>query len=255
MERRRRERRILQLGLGVSLVVHVVAIALISQWLAPVPDHAPDPPDPIMVQLPRGMQAIEVRTGPDGPDPALPDIPAPTRSLEGASSTPTPSSARDEVAGGEVSDSVSTRARTAAERLSPRVVDPRLWRPMVVVPGEVTFEDVQARIAAAVELLSDSALAEADATMRSKNWTVEDTKGGKWGISPGKIHLGSVVLPLPIFAVAAPDQIAEGALWLELDHQMERALILESFEERVRVIRERRERERDAGRSGDNGGG
>ena len=74
------------------------------------------------------------------------------------------------------------------------------------------------------------------------------------GISPGKIHLGSLVLPLPIYAVASPDQIAENAVWLELDQQLERTLILESFGERVRAIRERRERERRESRTGNDGG-
>lgn len=262
LERRSRERRVLLVGLAASLVVHLVAILLISQWLTPRPADAPSRPGVIVLEPPPGMRAVEVRTVPAVPDPDPPDlerdVAAPARSEPEPEPerAPTPSPARDAVASAELEpDSVSAETRTAAERLSPRVVDPRLWRPMVVVPGEVTFEDVQARIAAAVELLSDSALAEADAVMRSKDWTVEDTKGGKWGISPGKIHLGSVVLPLPIFAVATPEQVAEDALWLELDHQLERALILESFEERVRAIRERRERERAAGRSGGSGGG
>lgn len=250
-ERRARERRVLLLGLGLSLVVHLVAIVLVSQWLTPGPDGEPPRPDAMVIEPPLGMRAVEIQTGPELTDPTEPERPDPR-----AEPVPRPSTEREVVVRSEGdADSVTVEVLTAAERLSPRIVDPRLWRPLVIVPGEVTFQDVEARIAAAVELMSDSALAAADAAIRARDWTVEDAKGGKWGISPGKIHLGSVVLPLPIFAVATPDQVEANALWYEVDQQFERALILESFEERVRAIRERRERERGGARSGDNGSG
>ncbi len=249
-DRRSRERRVLAIGLGLSLVAHLVVIILVGQWLAPRTEPVETRPARVLVEPPAGMRVVELRALPAAvvaEDPEDPDRPerelerprAPMREVRVAESRP---------------DSVPADTRTAADRLAPRVVDPRLWQPMILIPSEPTFEEVEARVAAAVELLSDSALAEADAAIRSRDWTVDDGKGGKWGISPGKIHLGSLVLPLPIYAVASPDQIAENAVWLELDQQLERTLILESFGERVRAIRERRERERRESRTGNDGG-
>lgn len=131
---------------------------------------------------------------------------------------------------------------TAADRLAPRLVDPRLWRPMVLIPGEPTLADVQARVHAAVELLSDSALADAERRIRATDWTVMDADGEKWGISPGLIHLGKVKIPLPIYYVEEYNPARDQ--WLELEAQVDRARFLESFEDRVRIIRERRDRER-----------
>ncbi|HSH45951.1 MAG TPA: hypothetical protein VK966_08850, partial [Longimicrobiales bacterium] len=134
---------------------------------------------------------------------------------------------------------------TAAERLAPRLVDPRLWRP-VILPRTPTFADVQARIAEAVGMLSDSALAETERAMAATDWTVEDDDGGRWGISPGKLHLGKLTLPLPIAFPPAmtPEDIASEREWYDIQAQAQRAELLESFEERVKAIRERRERER-----------
>ncbi|MFW5947301.1 MAG: hypothetical protein ACOCUW_02305, partial [Gemmatimonadota bacterium] len=112
--------------------------------------------------------------------------------------------------------------------------------------------DVEARIGAVVELLGDSALAEADAALRARDWTVEDADGGRWGISPGQLHLGKLTLPLPIWFPVDPERTFEDQRWLELDQQFERARILDSFQERVRAIRERRDRERSEGQ--DEGG-
>ncbi|NIP81429.1 MAG: hypothetical protein GWM90_20320 [Gemmatimonadetes bacterium] len=124
---------------------------------------------------------------------------------------------------------------------------------MILIPREPTLDDVEARIAAAVELLSDSALAEAEAAVRARDWTVEDASGGRWGISPGKIHLGKLTLPLPIWFPV--DDGGGASQWYELEAQLDRTRILESFEDRVRAIRERRDRERAERRAGDNGGG
>lgn len=242
-------------GLAISAVLHLVAIALVSHWLIPAPDSARRPPSATIVEPPRGMRALNVSIEPEQGIPALPE--------------PEDSEPRDEpeerddpeereppvVATAETTtDSLLADSITAADRLAVRVVDPRLWEPMILIPRAPTLEDVEARIGAAVELLSDSALAEADAAMRARDWTVQGAEGEKWGISPGKLHLGSITLPLPIWFPVDPDALAAEAQWYELDQQLERTRILESFEERVRAIRERRERERAESKKGDNGG-
>jgi hypothetical protein len=179
------------------------------------------------------------------PDATAPTPPPPRAAVRPAA--PTAAATEEAVA--------AVERRTAAERLAPRVVDPRIWRPMVLLPREPRLEDVQARLAEAMEMLSDSALAEAERAMRARDWTVEDADGGRWGISPGKLHLGSVTLPLPIFFPVDMEQQARDRYWAELEMQFDRAELLESFDARVRAIRERRDRERgDRQGAGRNGG-
>ncbi|MFW5950826.1 MAG: hypothetical protein ACOCVZ_01780 [Gemmatimonadota bacterium] len=250
-QRRARDRRVLATGLAVSLAIHLVAVGVVGGWLEPQPRPATAPVGPALVQPPPGMRLVEVRPLPDD---ALTEPERPGEDERPpATAPPMVASARTDSVPA-AADSMPADALTAADRLAPRVVDPRLWRPMVLIPREPTFEDVQARIAEAVELLSDSALADAEAAVRARDWTVEDAKGGKWGISPGKLHLGSLTLPLPIWFPEDPEARAEQELWYELDRQLERSMILESFEDRVRAIRERRERERAEAKGASNGG-
>lgn len=247
-ERRDRERRVLAVGLAVSVLVHVLAVALIGDWLAPTPDRPADRRVPLVIEPPDGLRVVDLApvSGEAIEEPERPDRDedeeAPAVDREVVAAAP------------ESADTVPADTRTAADRLAPRIVDPRLWRPMILLPREPTFEEVQTRIAEAVELLSDSALAAVEAAMRARDWTVTDADGGRWGISPGQLHLGDVTLPLPVFFVDREAMAAE-AMWYELDQQLERTQILESFEDRVRAIRERREREREEGRNADNGGG
>ena len=227
----------------------MVVIGLAGGWLAPRPEPTRRAPTAVILEPPQGMRAIDVEV--TASEPAVVERPDDPERPE-----PEESPAPERVAVTEaVPDTMAADDITAAERLAPRIVDPRLWQPMILIPLEPTIEDVEARVAAAVELLSDSALAAADAAMRARDWTVEDKDGGRWGISPGQIHLGSITLPLPIWFPQDPEAAAEQRMWLELDQQLDRARVLESFQERVRAIRERRERERTEARGGGGSGG
>lgn len=244
--RRARERRVLWVGLLLSLVAHVVIGGLVGAWLEADTERQRPRAQPLVAEPPRGLRAIELAPVPDAAAPEPPEEPERRE--------PEPES-RPVVARTESVDSLPADTLSAADRLAARIVDPRLWRPMILLPREPTLEDVEARIAAAVELLSDSALADVDAAMRARTWTVEDASGGQWGISPGKLHLGQLTLPLPIWFPVNPDAVASEQQWYELERQLDRARILESFEERVRAIRERRDRERAERQNAENGGG
>lgn len=252
-ERRGRDRRVLLVGLAISAVLHLVVITLVSDWLNPDSRRPPRPAPATIAEPPRGMRAVEMSIEPAARDLDVPELPEPDeREDPQERDDPAP---RVVATAEAAADSAPADSLTAADRLAVRVVDPRLWEPMILIPRAPTIEDVEARIGAAVELLSDSALAEAEAAIRARDWTVEGADGGKWGISPGKLHLGTITLPLPIWFPVDPDALAAEAQWYELDQQLERSRILESFEERVRAIRERRERERAESQKGDNGGG
>jgi hypothetical protein len=247
-ERRVRERRILFLGLAVSALLHLVVLGLASRWLEPADRAVATAPDPLPPEAPATMRAVTLAepfiTTLD-PDATAPTPPPPPPAVRPA--PPTAAATEEAVA--------AVERRTAAERLAPRVIDPRIWRPMVMLPREPRLEDVQARLAEAMEMLSDSALAEAERAIRARDWTVEDADGGRWGISPGKLHLGSVTLPLPIFFPVDMEQQARDRYWAELEMQFDRAELLESFDARVRAIRERRERERGDRQGADRNGG
>jgi hypothetical protein len=226
---------VLYVGLALSFALHILLVGVASRWLEPGPGREVPAPDRPPAELAEAMRVVTVSEVPD---------------LE-VDAVALPPDLRREVAPRppEAEPDAPRERRTAAERLAPRVVDPRVWRPMVLLPREPNLEDVQARVAEAIEMLSDSALAEAERALRARDWTVEDASGGRWGISPGKIHLGSVTLPLPLFFPVDMEEQARQAYWRELEHQLDRAEFLDSFDARVRAIRERRDRERSDRRS------
>ncbi len=226
----------------------MVAIGVFGAWLQPDPDPPARDALPRVYVPPSGMRAVDIAvTEPEAGEPERPEEPR--------EATTEPAPAPAPVAVAPAPEDAPADDRTAADRLAPRVVDPRLYEPLAVLPWEPTFEEVEARIWAAVELLSDSALAETEAALRARDWTVRDANGDRWGISPGKLHLGKITVPLPIdFESVDPEREARDAMVWETFRQRERALLLESFRERVRAIRERRDRERAEERA-ENGGG
>lgn len=237
-----RERRVLRVGLVISALVHVVVIGIVGALLHQPPADRRARAVPILAEPPAGMRAVNLSPVPAGAgaepvtDPRRPE----REEVVVIAPTPDPTSperpAPDDL--------------TAADRLAPRLVDPRLWRPMVLIPREPTLADVQARLDAALELLSDSALAETERRVRATDWTVTDADGGRWGISPGWLHLGKLKLPLPVYVEEWNPERGE---WYDLEAQVDRARFVESFEDRVKAIRERRERERSERRPEDGG--
>ena len=140
---------------------------------------------------------------------------------------------------------------TAAERLRPRVGDWRLWVVSPIArrartPAEETA-GVNARLHAILEAYDDSMIAALERQAEAMDWTVGE-EGNKWGVSPGKIHLGPITLPLPFsfdaFAPTARDQADQAAEWGAIRRQAGEGAIDESFDERVKAIRERKEQER-----------
>lgn len=228
-----RERRILRIGLALSALLHLGILAVVGGLLEAPREGRPAGPTPFMAEPPSGMRAVNLRTVEIADAVELIEPRPPERRAVVAVEPPRAAAPSE----APVADD-----RTAADRLAPRLIDPRLWRPVVLIPREPSFADVEARVAAAIELLSDSALADADARLRATDWTVKDADGGRWGISPGKLHLGKLTLPLPIYYVEEYDP--RRGEWYDLEAQVDRTRFLESFEDRVRKIRERRDRER-----------
>jgi hypothetical protein len=140
---------------------------------------------------------------------------------------------------------------TAVDRLRADAVrDPRLWRdhgPAYFLPPETPEEAIMRGLLPRLALMNDSVALEADRRRRATDWTFTDSEGRRWGISPEGIHLGGLTIPQKEFNPNEETRLqVEAALreWSEIRDQAYRAGLDESFEERVRAIRERVERER-----------
>jgi hypothetical protein len=156
---------------------------------------------------------------------------------------------------------------SAAERLRPSTYEEDLWIPLV--PEAVTLTDgeiLRSVIYDQLEAFNDSMAIRAAQEARGTDWTYTDDDGNRWGISPGKLHLGSITIPLP-FSFGASTGASDDALDAQLmDREIRRAAgQLEadaSVEERAAAIRARIDAERERARrstgpdtSGGGGGG
>jgi hypothetical protein len=122
-------------------------------------------------------------------------------------------------------------------------------------------EILRLRFVAQLEAANDSAALAAERASAGTDWTYTDEDGKTWGVSPGKIHLGDITLPMPFNFGASPMQRerAEDRLWAwdEIERGAASGAVNNSWKERDRAIRERMNAERkpDTTRSGGRGGG
>jgi hypothetical protein len=142
---------------------------------------------------------------------------------------------------------------TAAERLRPHLVDARIWRALPPEFFELTFEQRE-ELALADRLTTwlDSAQTARAAADALTDWTFTDSRGGRWGVSPGQIHLGDITIPLPLsFGTPLGKRDENNRLiwqWEEIMRQAARADVEIMWRERAAAIRARRDAERAAAR-------
>lgn len=225
------------MGLALSVLVHFLVLVvspLVVRYLETFPAFPPAPP-PRPSQV--GMRVVEYRVT----ETSVP--PEPREEEEEPRSEPEPTIT------GPAADAEEP-VPTAAERLRPRVGDWRLWvlPPLTerdLTPAEREAE-LRGRLYADIEAYNDSVAAEAARAAEAMDWTVGE-EGNRWGLSPGKIHLGPITLPLPINLGAHPavqrELGAERAEWEAIRRQAGQGVLDEAFEERVKAIRERKEQE------------
>ncbi len=230
-ERVRRHERAVAVGLIASVLIHILFVRLsplIIRYLEPdIVFYVPTP----VVMPEQGMRVVDVVVV-EGPvvEPVL--QPEPEELPTEAEVEPTP-------------------FVSAAERLRPRVGDWRLWivprilRRTDLTPAERAAE-VRARLYAILEAYDDSMAAELARELERLDWTIGE-EGEEWGISPGKIHLGGITLPLPLYFGLDPAEARrrQGGVdeWNAIQRQAGQGAIDEAFDERIRAIRERRARE------------
>lgn len=262
----RRERRALAWGLGISVGLHLVVLVLYPLVMDRLtPDAAAPAPDDPVVQLP-AMEVIafrevppedveeEAEVEPEEDVPPEPTVPAPVPpAVESPATEP-------EVA--ETEPDEEELGRTLVELLTPQPGDPRLWAPLEQGYMELTDEErAQLMLRGMIRSWSDSMAVAAALSEAARDWTYTDDEGRRWGLSPGRLHLGDFSIPIGDLSIGGPVGFLENRMlneWLlqDLARGTAQQIIRETWAERARAIRERMDAEREERRNrGDGGGG
>lgn len=250
-QRARRYRRSVSIGVVISVLFHLALVFISPLVIRYIEDGRFMLPSLRTVQPPRaGMQVVEVEV-------------SETADLEPVREPARPEPEPEEELGvpGVEAEPDAEPLPPAAERLRPRVGDWRLWIvPPATRSADLTPEqrnaELRARLYARLEAVDDSIAAALAAEAAAMDWTVGE-EGNKWGVTPGQLHLGPVTLPLPFFIQPSREDAEAMRDWSAIQQQAGQAVIDESFEERVKAIRERKAKEqaeKDAKRDTTSGG-
>ena len=275
-ERRRRRgrdrgyRRAVRVGLGISVVLHLLLLFLVGRGLqVPAMDYEPVTL-PVAERAP-GLRLVRVTA----PDPASPPAARPDRrrprpqpedrpAEEPAEDEPAEEPAEEGPAGEP--DAAESEVSNA-ERLRPREGDPRLWKDFWDEDLQRRYLGGTARADSAIRAILgrylDSLRLSEEELRRARDWTVSSGEE-RWGISPEGIHLGKITIPLPVDQLLAPTGPRRRELERELreleEIQRQEALIdaEEIREARIEAMEERARREAEEGSDEDSaadGGG
>jgi len=240
-------RRVFWVSLGVSAAIHLLAIALYPNLLREAPFSMPpfgtlSPP-----ARPDGTELVNLEAIPAGEAPEV----LPPEEIEETEVPDVDVESPDVGERGEAADLMRTLAPgpTAAERLRPREGDLRLWAP---VDPELTklsdAELMELLLSAELEDLADSMAVAEEMARRATDWTYTDDEGKKWGVSPGKLHLGDITIPLPFGFGTAPFNRERNAArlwaWDDIDQAAGRKGVQDFWKERAEAIRRRMDAER-----------
>lgn len=241
-------RRVRFTAFAIAVAVHVIAVLLypvVAFIFRPDAVEFTTTTDPTTVQGSIVLRLIDIEERPDAERPEDPDEIEQLASPEADAVAPV----LEDVLLGEL----VPPALSAAERLRPNLSEARLWAEPPPEFFELTFEQREELLLSSriVEWYDSVAIARA-AEERFTDWTFRDSNGGRWGISDGQIHLGSITLPLPInfgAPVGKRDEYAQRVFeFEEIQRQSQRYLIETSWKERAAAIRVRRDKERAAAR-------
>jgi len=232
---------------SVSIAAHVVAILLYASIMQVLrPDSAAFTLDTDN-EVDEGVNLIQLMEI-DQNDPDRPDEPEEIQEVRASEENVRPPF----IPGPAVGELVPP-GPTAAERLRPNLVDARIW---AAPPPEFYELSVGEReellLSHRIVEWYDSVALVRTAEARLTDWTFTDSKGGRWGVSDGRIYLGDIELPLPLnfgTPVGKRDE-TNYRLWEfdEIQRQSVQYLIEQNWKERSQAIRERRDLERASAR-------
>ena len=237
------------IGLSASALAHLVLLILYGGLAGP-PGFSVSPGGEGVSEL-QGLELLNLVAAAEEEleRPEEPEVEPERQPIPVEARTTAPEGEEDEGGGeGAAEEDAGPLGPTAAERLRVRVDgDPRLFAPMVAEEfGAVSMQRfLESDLAWRLGLWADSAAMEAARQRRSLDWTWTDGDGGRWGVSPEGIHLGSITLPLPTFAPAYGAARERAFIDQEVARGTAQNLIWETLEERAEAIRRRRDAARE----------
>ncbi len=238
-------RRALTVGIAASAALHILIVLLYSvvmtQWNPPETVLGVDSRSSISSDM-RVVRVVEIELSDLTAEPPE-ELPEPTEepSIELPDAGPPVGS--DIV---ELSEP-PPGSRRASEVLRVRSSDSRLWRPAMPEAFELSdAEFMELRLAGRLEEWADSVALAVEAELALTDWRTDD---GRWGVTPGQLHLGGITIPLPFYF--------GGNSW-QRDRSTRRAWedqtilngvntqdVRSSWSDRAEAIRRRRDRDRD----------
>lgn len=238
--------RALWVGLAVSAVVHLWVLAIYPS-LSRVDrvEHVPLPAAAPSVRT-GGMEAIGLVPVEGAGTVPTPQQPVEVRPLAGP---PPGAGAVAPRIGDTYGTGLVPPGPTEAERFRPQLKDARIWAPLDRSINDLTAEQrMELGLQGAIEAWQDSMAVAAEAERALTDWTRTDAQGKRWGVADGQLHLGDVTLPLP-FAFGTPvgrrDEIRRRQWeWEEITRGAAGGEVRDSWKDRAKAIRERRDRER-----------
>lgn len=255
---RAREGRARLIGIAISVVVHAILVLAYAGIAGPptvtVASRAGEGPPDL-----EGMELLNLAEEADEESEAeeeLPVVEPPTEPEPSPSATPVPVAVSGDAADDDPSDAPEAAqgppaptGPSAAERLRVRTSDERLW----AFSDEIFDPSMETRLnsdlAWRIDIWVDSMQAAMAREAAITDWTWTDAEGNRWGVSPGRLHLGSITLPLPFGFGDVPrmleDQLDEDYIQSELARNALRGLIIETWQERNAAIRRRMDAERE----------
>ena len=252
--RLRVERRGVVTGLVVSALAHILLIVLYPFFTVPYPGGQSNPFPPLPAPEPTGIEVVQIV------EIAAPETEAPPDPVE-IESPEEPEVAVEVPDFDEETPVELHRYMSAAERLRLGPGDPRLWRP---IDPELTAPSpehvLETMLAIAIRESNDSIARAIEAARAATDWTHTDEDGKRWGVSPGKIHLGDITIPLPFGFGPPPDYSGDRAEMafrlLDIERAASRGAVQRSWKERREAMKKRREelralRQKDKGKEKD----
>jgi len=247
-------RRVLIAGFVISAAIHVFVLALYPLFFPGHPVERPIPSRlPAVTAGGGAMTVIRIQPVETG-GVATPAKPVTVKAPEQPKIAPV----APKLSGEPGVSLVSPGA--AAEALRPHLTDPRIWLTVDSAFTELTLKErLELALSGRIQEISDSMAAAAAAHRRLTDWTFTDKHGKKWGVKDGKLILAGHTIPIP-FTFGTPvgqrdvDQRNKWE-WEEIQRGSAAAAVHDSWKEREKAIRERRDKERAKAKPDTTGGG